>query len=452
MQKGIFLGFLALAAALLLTVLPAQAAGDSIRMTLADVLETALTESPTVKIADREVTIKRSYEKEQWASLLPTLAATGTYNRTLKKQVMAMSMNGQVTKIAIGTDNNWSGGLAMQLPLVAPALWKTIQLSEQDIDLALESARSSRIGLISQVKKAFYAVMLAKDSYAVLKKSYGNTEDNAANVTSKFNQGLASEFDKLRADVQVKNARPSLIAAESAVKLATMQLKVLMGVDVNEPLIFDGTLAEFEQQMLQQPVMQTSADCSLASNSTLKQLDLQTEQLQTAIRVLNAAYLPTLNLSASYMYTALNDDFKFSDYSWTPYSFLSLSLSVPIFSGGARIQKVNQQRLTLQNLAETRSNTERSLRLSIDNSLTSIQNAIENLHSGKETVSMAEKAYTISQKQYEVGMNTLLELNDAELALTQSRLALNQAIYEYVTAFADLESVLGETVKEANNE
>ncbi|MCR5713740.1 MAG: TolC family protein [Bacteroidales bacterium] len=419
------------------------AAQDSIRMNLDQVLATALTESPTIRIADRDVAVKRSYEKEQWAALLPSVAASGTYNRTLKKQVMAMSMNGQTTKIAIGTDNSWSGGVSLSLPLVAPALWKTAQMSAQDVELAMEAARSSRIGLIAQVKKAYYAVLLAQDSYKVLRQSYRNAELNAGHVADRYNQGLASEFEKLRADVQVKNALPNLVSAESAMQLAAMQLKILAGLDVDELVIFEGSLADYESDMLHRAATLTASDLSLENNTSLRQLALQTEQLESAIRVLKAAYLPTLSMSASYMYTALNDDFKFGDYNWTPYSMLALSLNIPIYSGSTKLHKIRQQRLTLENLADTRSNLERSLQLSLDNSLTDIRNAVETLASNKETVTMAEKAYSISRKQYEVGMNTLLELNDAELALTQSRLAETQSVFAYMTACADLEQLLG---------
>ncbi|MBP5611388.1 MAG: TolC family protein [Bacteroidales bacterium] len=425
----------------------ADAAQDSIRMNLDQVLATALTESPAVRIADRDVEVKRSYEKEQLAALLPSVAASGTYNRTLKKQVMAMSMNGQTTRIAVGTDNSWSGGVSLSLPLVAPALWKTAQMSAQDVELAMESARSSRIGLIAQVKKAYYAVLLAQDSYKVLEQSYRNAQLNAEYVDGRFRQGLASEFEKLRADVQVKNALPNLLSAESAVQLASMQLKVLMGLDVNEPVIFEGSLADYETDMLNSAASLTASDLSLESNASLRQLALQTEQLESAIRVLKAAYLPTLSLSASYMYTALNDNFKFGDYQWNPYSVLALSLNIPIYSGSTKLHKIKQQRLTLQNLADTRSDLERSLQLGLDNSLTDIRNAVETLASNKETVAMAEKAYSISRKQYEVGMNTLLELNDAELALTQSRLAETQSVYAYMSACADLEQLLGTTAR-----
>ena len=414
-------------------------------MNLEQVLQVALAESPTIKIANRDITVKQAYEKEQWASLFPSVALTGSYGRTLKKQVMAMSMNGQTTKIAVGTDNSWQGGVTLSLPLVAPALWKTIELSQQDVELAVESARSSKISLISQVKKAYYTVLLAQDSYRVLRQSYSSAEMNAANVRDKFNQGLVSEFDRLRADVQVKNMQPNVVAAESGLRLATMQLKVLMGLDVNEPVVFDGSLEDYEQQMLASSEL-LHQEASLTDNSSLKQLDLQQQQLETSIKLLKSAYMPTLSLSANYLYTALNDDFKFSHYNWNPYSMLSLSLNIPIYSGGAKLQKVKQQQITLQNIADTRTNLERSLQLSIDNSLDNMQKAVENLASNKETVTMAEKAYAISQKQYEVGMNTLIEMNDAELALTQSRLAYTQSIYEYMDALADLENVLGTTV------
>lgn len=422
------------------------AAQDSIRMNLDKALEIAFSESPTVKIADREITLKKYYEKEQIAALFPTVAISGSYNRTLKKQVMAMSMNNATTKIAIGTDNSWAAGLNLSLPLVAPSLWKTVQLSQMDIELAVEAARSSRIELQNQVKKAYYDVLLSKDSYRVLLISYKNVEMNAQNVTDKYNQGLASEFEKLRADVQVKNAHPNVVAAESAVRLATMQLKVLIGVDVSEPIIFEGSLSDLESQM-NQFLTVSSSPMSLENNTNLIQLSMQEGQLEKSIEILRAAYLPTLSLSGSYQYTSLNNDFKIGDYDWNPYAMVGLSLSIPIYNGRSKELKVKQQQLNIENLADNRTNLERQLWLSIDNCLTNMRNAIEDLASNKETIVSAEKAYDISKKQYEVGMATLLELNDTELALTQSRLAYTQSIYNYVSSASELESVLGNSAE-----
>jgi len=405
-------------------------------------LEIALSESPVIRIADRDIERAMYARKESQAGLWPGISASGVYNRTLKKQVMVMDFGGESLEISVGTDNNWMGGVSLSLPLVAPALWKTVQLSALDIDMAVEKARSSRLSMISAVKQAFFSYLLAKDSYVVLKRNYNNVALNTKTVTDKYEQGMASEFDKLRAEVELKNQRPNLLAAETAIELASMQLKALMGLDIEYPVIFEGTLTQFEEEVTPEGMLPARA-YSLEKNSDLAQLSIQKEQLELALKLTKASFLPTLSLSSNYQYSSMNNNFKFSEYHWFPYSTASLALSIPIFSGFKRQQQVRQRNLNLQSLEDSRINSERNLRLSVKNCLNEMSNAVEELASNKENVIMAEKAYSISQKQFEVGMGTWLDLSASELALTQARLAYHQSIYRYLFNMAELEKILG---------
>ncbi|HPX79892.1 MAG: TolC family protein [Bacteroidales bacterium] len=415
---------------------------DSLRVDLETALEIALSESPVIRIADRDIERAMYARKESQAGLWPGISASGVYNRTLKKQVMVMDFGGESLEISVGTDNNWMGGVSLSLPLVAPALWKTVQLSALDIDMAVEKARSSRLSMISAVKQAFFSYLLAKDSYVVLKRNYNNVALNTKTVTDKYEQGMASEFDKLRAEVELKNQRPNLLAAETAIELASMQLKALMGLDIEYPVIFEGTLTQFEEEVTPEGMLPARA-YSLEKNSDLAQLSIQKEQLELALKLTKASFLPTLSLSSNYQYSSMNNNFKFSEYHWFPYSTASLALSIPIFSGFKRQQQVRQRNLNLQSLEDSRINSERNLRLSVKNCLNEMSNAVEELASNKENVIMAEKAYSISQKQFEVGMGTWLDLSASELALTQARLAYHQSIYRYLFNMAELEKILG---------
>jgi len=99
------------------------------------------------------------------------------------------------------------------MPLIAPTLWATIKMSELDAELVMESARSSKLSLINEVSKAYYAILLAQDSYDVFKKSYDISVENARIIQNKYKQGTVSEFEWIRADVQVKNASANLASA-----------------------------------------------------------------------------------------------------------------------------------------------------------------------------------------------------------------------------------------------
>lgn len=423
-------------------LLPTAYAQDSIRVDLKKTIEIALVGSPNIRIADRTIETKKYYKKEQIAALFPDVSLAASYNRTLKKQKMAMAMQGNIMEIEVGMFNNYSASANLSLPLVVPALWNNVKLSQQDVELAIESARSSRISTINEVKKAYYSLLLARESYRVLKLNYDNAAYNNKTVTDKYNQGMASEFEKVRADVALKTQEPNLTSAQRAIDLATMMLKVLIGVDVNEPMIFEGSLADYESEVIN---FQSNnlENISLANNSDLKQVEINQNMLETNMKLIKSASCPNLVFSGNYQYTSMNNDFKFANYNWFPYSVVGLSLKVPITSWVGTSYKIKEMKLSMANLQDQKEYLENNLRLSVKNNAANINNAVDELASNKETMLQAEKAYSIVQKQYEVGMATWLDLNSAELTLTQARLLYSQSIYNYLTAKSELDAVIG---------
>ena len=139
----------------------------------------------------------------------------------------------------------------------------------------------------------------------------------------------------------------------------------------------------------------------------------------------------------------MTNDFKFSDYRWTPYSYVGLSLNIPIFSGGKRLNDVRQAKVQASELAIQVNDTERQLKIAIRQYLNTMETQMKSCAAAKEAVETAQKAYDIATKSYNVGRSTITELNDAQLALTQAKLGESQSIYSYMVAKSSLEQVLG---------
>lgn len=422
------------------TAVQAQTAKDSIHVDLNKAIEIAMSETPTMRIADRDVQVKQLYKKEQIVSLFPDVSLSASYNRTLLKQEMAMDMGGQNVSFKVGKDNQYSAGASLTLPIVAPALWSSLKLASMDIELAMEAARSSKLELVNQVKQAYYTYLLAKQSYDVLQRSYTNVEASNQLVNNQYNQGLVSEFEKLRSDVALQNQRPGVASAAKAVRLSEMRLKVVLGLDANEPVIFDGSLSDYEQGVLSAK-MPSEEEMNMAYNSALRQLDISMKELEQSKKILIGSSCPMLALAGAFQYSGMGDDKeKFNNY---PYSYIALSLQVPIVSWAATSFKLKQTDLNIENLKDQKLNVERNLRIGVQNYLNDMQQAIENIASDSETMRQAQKTYEIAKKQYEVGMNTWLDLSNAELMLTSTQLTYCQDIYNYLIAKASLEATLG---------
>ncbi|MBR5568571.1 MAG: TolC family protein [Bacteroidales bacterium] len=460
----------------------AETSETPVVITLEQALEIALSENVSVKVADLEIQRTEYARKGSYASLFPQIDASGAYQRTIKKQVMYMDFDmssmlggaaGGSTEIPEGTEipdgveipetdasgsessssdssggiemgrwNTWSAGVTASMPLVNMQLWKSLKISGMDVELAVEKARSSRLDMVTQVKNAYFSTLLAKEAFEVYKQVYENAVQNLEETEKKYKAQKVSDMELLRAKTTVANAVPNVYNAEGSVILALWQLKAVLGVDLDMNIDVAGKLEDWSQHMFYDIHQHDSI--SLDRNTTMKQLAIQAEMLAETIKLQKYANIPSLAVAFSFTYNAMTNDFNFKEYRWTPYSYVGLSLNIPIFAGGKRYHQIRQAKNQYEQVQLQTVNTERQLKIAIRQSLNTMETNMKSYYAAKDAVASAQKGYDIVDKSYQVGRSTLIEVNDAQLALTQAQLATSQAVYNFLTAKAQLEQTLGQ--------
>ena len=370
----------------------------TMNLTLAKAIEIALAENPTIHVADKEIELKKIADTEAWQSLLPSVDATLSLTNNLLVAEMVTGMG----KFKMGVDGTLTamGNMTLSLPVFAPAVYQNMKLTKQDILLAQEKSRGSRLDLINQVTKAYYGALLSSDSYEVMKRSYGVAKDNFDIVNEKYKVGRVSEYDKISAEVQARNMNASMVNAQTGKTLALLQLKVLMGVTADVDIAIDDSLKAYENKL-------TLADTEVAqeeldNNSSLRQLNHNMSLLQRSQKAVN----------------------------------------VPIFHA-SNWTKLKTNKLQIAQLEDNRLNARRQLLLAAESYRKNMASSMVQTASNAEAVKQAEKAVMIAGKRYEVGRGTILELNQSETAQTQAELTYVQSIYDYLKNKADLDYTLG---------
>ena len=468
----------------------APPADSTLVLTLDDAIKIALSENTSVKVADMEVQRTKYAKKGAYGALFPQINASGLYSYAIQKQKVyfgsdsedegssGSGMSGMMAgmmepimyyiqqlyaatstpfipyvapaqeedsssdgAIEMGRTHQVQLGLSASMPLINFQLWESLRLSGDQVELAVEQARESRLGTVSSVKQAYYAVLLAKASYDVYNAVYENAVQNFKLTESRYNVKKASELDMARAQSSLAAAIPNLYNAENAIFLGLWQLKAVMGIDLDRDVDVAGSLEDYAQHMFYD--INEALEAPLDRNSQLRQLSAQAEMLAKQIRMQQYAYLPSLALQLSYNYYTQSDKFNLSQWKWLPSSTLAVSLSIPIFSGGQRYHTIKQTRVQADELALQKENAERQLRIGIRQSISTMDTAMKTYDAAKEALTSAEKAYDIASKSYQVGKSTLTDLNNTELTLTQTRLQVAQAVYSFVVAKAGLEQTLG---------
>jgi outer membrane protein TolC len=420
-------------------------AQDTLRVDLNKALEIALSDNPTIKLANKEIDRQNYYRKEVQGGFLPTLNGSAQYNRNIEPQVIFMPPDifgpGTGGPMKIGSDNSYNAGLTLSVPIYAPALFKMMKVSETDIEIALEKSRASQLDMISEVKKAYYTLLLAQKSYDVMSLGIENAKRNLENIKKFYQQGIVAEYDVIRSEVQVRNLNPAFVQSKNFVSLSAMMLKVLLGVGTDVEIVVDGILTDYENDYIS---FKPTLEASLEKNTTLKQLDLQQYKLTQQYQLLRTNRLPTLAAFGNYQYQTQANDFKFGDYNWVKTSMVGFQLQVPIFQGFTKKYKEQQVLVGIDQLKIQRDYLGQNLSLQVRNTITNLMRATEQIGSTKEGISLAERGYSIAQTRYKTGSGTILELNDAEISLTQAKLNYNQALYDYLKAKVEYETITGE--------
>jgi len=415
-------------------------ASAQLRLSLDEAVDLALSENPTVKVAELEVRRFDYVKRQSWGSLLPQLSAAGSYSRSIVKSEMRGG-------ISFGADNTFAVQGDLSLPLFAPQVYRTMKLNDTQMAAAVEAARSSRIALVAEVKKAFYNILLAEQSLAVLLESQATVQRTVDDTELQYANGLASEYDLLTARVQLSNLRPTIIQTETSIRVAKLLLKMYLSIPEEVAIEVDGELDAMRDRVL---AGTDSLTADISDNSDLRTLRLQEELLHRQLKVANASRLPSIGAFGTVSYTG-NDMEPFmgmgggddSKYFWTHPITVGVQLSVPIFAGLTRMNRSREIKNQISQLSLQRSYAERQIGVQVRSALNDLMTAREKMLAQERTVEQARKAYTISDTRYRAGAGTILELNSAQLARTQAQLNFSQAIYDYLSAKAEYDRIVG---------
>jgi len=411
---------------------------DTIRLTIERALEIAMSDNLNIKIADAELERVDYLKKENWYMLLPSVNGSAQYTNNILKPVFFSDFF-PGGKMEVGSTHSYALGGTLQVPLLSFALYKNIELSELEIKSALESARTTKIDLVAQVKNSFYGIIMLNESLIVLEQSYKNAMESANNIKNMYEKGLASEYDKIRSEVAARNIMPTLTQARNGLELAKMQLKILLSLKMDTPIAAEGSFSIFENEINN---FQKNLSFTFEMNSSLKSMEIQLEKMNKNFELIHSQRLPMLAGFANYQLQMQSNEFTFNN-AWSNSLAMGISLQIPIFNKLSVSMKEKQTQVVIRKMEYQRDLLRENLSLSAQNSINEMTRAKIQLESDKEAARQAKKGYEIAKVRYSTGVGTVLELNDTEVALTRSQLNLNQTLYDFLKAKNELEKVLG---------
>lgn len=455
-MKKVFLAALASVASVALTAQePTQP--QTVTLTLDQAIEIALDENPTIKVADMEIERQDYVRKETVGNLLPSLSASGQYSYSIIKQKMSKS------GLSFGADNTVTLGANLTVPLFVPAVYASLKLNDAQMAEAVESARSSRVTMVNEVRKAFYNMLLLQESLAVLRESEKLMQETVDNTRMMYEAELGSEYDYITAQSNLSAIMPNIIQTEGSIQVADFYMHMLLSLPNDVAIELVGDLDSYSEDIINRG---GSYSTDISNNSDLRLLDIQERMLEAQLKATNAQRMPTLSAFGSFsLYGNDMPEIDFGDFGgsssaansakqfWWQYpASVGVSISIPIFSGNKINNQAKQAKIAIDQLRMQRVYTEESTNMQVRTSISNLMTALSTMKANETSMAQARKAYDITNARYTGGAGTILELNSAQLQLTQARLNYTQAIYDYLAAEADYEKIIGRDYVPASEE
>lgn len=416
-------------------------AQERITLTLNDAINLAKQQNTDISISQKQVEVLEFALKESKANFLPKVSASANYNRNIDRQVIFLpegfGLNGTATEL--GLDNDYRASLNLSVPVFSQYNSANKQFSKRRLDFQEEVSRGTEQSIVNTAKKFYFNHLIAQEVVMVQQNRLDNALETLEDIKKSVKQGVLTEFDLTSARVQVANATTNLLEAKNSIVPSANALKLVLGVSSAINITLTDSISILEKELL----INESIDDMLKNNSRLKQLDLDVAISEAQIKIAESAYYPNVDFVGNYVQQAQANDFKVSNYDWVNTSLVGLQVQIPIFNGTVTKNKVQQVKINKDIAKEEKAYATDEYRMRYQEILTNLNFSLQKTQVQKENMELTAEALTLAKKRYNLGVGTFLEVNDAELSYTQSRLTWLQAISDYKNAFYDYQFLIG---------
>jgi len=430
-------------------------------LTLQESMDIALAENLSVKAADEKVEVAKQKVSEARAAFMPVLSASGSYTyfgelptmefdldlsaMGLSPEILQMMSGGQEpagesepSEIPMGEEDTYKVGVSLQQPIFT---WGKICNNYKQSKLSLEATKQEleavKQQVILDVTTTFYGVLLTEKLAKVTEMAVAQVEAHVKTAQDLVDAGVATNFDLLRAKVQLANINSQHIKVKNGLKLTKNGLKNLIGMDLDAQISVEGELTYHPLELALEPLLESA----LANRPELKQLQLQEQIGGKFVSLAAAGNKPNLALIGNYDYQSNADKLGdvFDGDEWKNTWNVTLALQIPIFDGLATRARVKQAKSGLRQVQIGKGQLSAGIGLEVRAVFFGFQEAKELLKVQGETVQQAEENLRIANLRYKNGMITNIEFMDAELAFTQAQTNRFNALHDYAIAIAKLE-------------
>jgi outer membrane protein TolC len=404
------------------------------RLDLRNAIAFALEHNYAIQQARERIKEQDGLIVEVKAKVIPHLGLASTYKKKDTELVQGL-----------GSDQDWSIALEARQALYAGGgISAALDAQKTSREAALLDLKATINNALLEVRTRYYDVLLAREQITVQEQNVQLLRQQLQNAKNRFEAGTISNFEVLRAEVELANAQPEFIKARNRQRTAIDQLRQAIGYTNTTPENLRKT-PEFIGTLDFVPVsydLQKSLDAARSNRPDLLRLDRLTKAREAGVRIEQAGNRPTVDLVGGYQVVKKINSNSFND---SPDGWVvGVQSNWAIFDGRATAGKVAQARSRLRQSQLSAREQELAVEVQVRTALSSLQEAAELAEAAQKVVAQAEEALRLADARYAAGSATQLDVLQARVSLTQSRTNQLAANYSYHVALATVRRALGE--------
>lgn len=399
-------------------------------MSLSEALDYALDHNQDIITTREAVRVQEGVLVTARGQRKPNLALSGQYQRN----------DEELARSLVPTDESWNLNLQVTQVLYAGGgLTAGVAAQDAQVQAAVLDLQSVIENVLLQVRVQYLQTLLARENIGVQEANVKLLEDRLGEVRDRFEAGVVSNFDVLRADVALANAQPALIQARNAYRAAIADLRLLLGMEALDTL-------EVEGELQTQPFnieLATAQQTALANRVEIAAAAKRVEAGAYGIDRAKAGYRPTVSAFAGYQLQQAVDGLGSrggdADHGWVA----GVSTSWDVWDSGRTKGEVLSAMAQRRQAETAVARTRLGVSVEVEKAYLDLRAARELLEATRRTVEQAEEGLRLAEERYAQGVGIQLDVLDAQVALTQARTNVLDANFRHLAAVARLQRAMG---------
>jgi outer membrane protein TolC len=418
----------------------ADSTGATQSLTLEQCIQYALKHQPALNQALLGIPIAKATNAINLSGWLPQVNIGGnlTHYNSLPTAVIPDSA-GKTTLRRTGINNTAAPVLSVTQAIFSPQLIYAKKGAPLVVKEAEQNVDSSKIDLVVAVSKSFYNLLLTLEQIDVLKEDTARLVRNRNDTYHQYIGGIVDETDYDEATITLNNSMAQLKQATQNIVPQYATLKQAMGFPPNQQ--FDVSFDTL--QMVRDIAFDTTQQLRFGNRIEIRQLQNQKDMQHLLTEYYHNAWLPTLGAFFDYNYEFENNQASQLFSTAYPYSYIGLSLSMPIFTGFARVQNERKSRLQEQQLDWGQVGLRSEIYTEYSTAMANYKSNLYNYQIMQDNENLARKVYFIVDLQYKQGVVAYLNVITAESNLITAEIGYTNALFQLLSSKIDLEKAMG---------